>query len=149
MKKLSIFAISLMLIFSISCSKDGFDKNATSVTITHNGFDFSGNSVSGTIDGEVITWYPASGSNPSYPNGVWWRNDQGGVNNEQANLGSIDPGSVSTIPSSWDDPIDPLLVGNVYIFKCADGYALVKVNSVNSTDMTADIEYIFSSNGDF
>lgn len=149
MKKITIFAISILMIISISCGKDGFEKNATTVTLKHDGFDFSGNSVSGTIDGEIITWYPASGSNPTYPTGVWWRNDQGGVNNEQANLGNVDPETITSIPSVWDDPIDPLLPNNVYILKCADGYALVKVISTNSTDMTAEVQYVFSSTGDF
>ncbi len=149
MNKLTIILLVVATAMAVSCKKDGFEKNATTATLKHEGFDFSANSTSGSIDGEVISWYPGSGSNPNYSSGAWWRNDQGGVNNEQAHLGAVDPESITSIPSSWDDPIDPLLPDHVYIFKCIDGYALVKVLSVNATDMSAEVEYVFSSNGEF
>lgn len=119
---------------------------AKTATISHLGFDFS-TGQKGYADGETIGWCPG-GSNPNYSKGVWWRSS-GDTNYK--NLGNVSLSSVNSIPSSWDKPAVPLLPGNVYVIKCKDGYAAVKVISAdeNGQDWPVKVEYKFTSGNSF
>lgn len=115
-------------------------------TITHHGFDFS-TGQKGYADGETISWCP-EGSNPSYTKGVWWRSSD---KTQCKNMGNVSLNSISSVPSSWDNPAVPLLSGNAYVIKCQDGYAAIKVISVdaNANDWPVQVEYKFTTGTSF
>jgi len=124
-------------------SSSGTIKTAT---ISHLGFDFS-TGQKGFADGETVGWC-STGSHPKYSKGVWWRSSG---DTKYKNMGNVSLNSVSTIPSSWNNPVDPLLTGNVYVIKCTDGYAAIKVISVdeNGQDWPVKIEYKFTTGNSF
>ncbi len=140
-----LLAVSVLMLFTY-CNKG---EDYQEATIEHMGFDFSANTSPGDSDGECINWYPGGGSHPTYSSGVWYRNDQNGLQNEQHHLGNVDMEDITSIPTSWDDVITPLLVDHVYVVKCHDGYALFKVLSTNESDMSAKVEFVFSEDGKF
>jgi len=115
-------------------------------TITHMGFDFS-TGKEGYADGETIGWCPG-GSHPNYSKGVWWRSSS---DTKYKNMGKVSLNSVSAVPASWDKPAVPLLAGNVYVIKCADGYAAVKVLSAdeNGQNWPVKVEYKFTTGSNF
>lgn len=114
-------------------------------TISHHGFDFSEGKTG--ADGETISWCP-EGNNPKYSKGVWWRSSN---KTQYKNMGNVSLASVSSVPNSWDNPADPLIAGNVYVIKCNDGYAAIKVISVDENDnlWPVKVEYKFTSGNNF
>lgn len=160
MKTKHVFQILLILVISFSlasCEDDDAEGNVKTATLTHGGFDFStglggsfegeGTAIEGAdFDGEVIGWRPGGGG---YGTGIYWRNDQEGLQNEQMAMGPIDLIDVSSIPSVLDS-IQNLIVGNVYIVKCKDGYAAFKVKALGADDKwEADVDYVFTSGTSF
>ncbi len=114
-------------------------------SITHHGFDFSSGKIGS--DGETISWCPG-GSNPNYAKGVWWRSSG---KTQYKNMGNISLSSITSVPATWDNPAVPLLPGNAYVIKCQDGYAAIKVISVdaNSNLWPVKVEYKFTSGNSF
>lgn len=142
----------LQSVRKVQCGQPAGNMNVVSVsetksaTISHHGFDFS-TGKKGYADGETISWCP-EGSNPNYPKGVWWRSSG---KTQYKNLGNVSLSSVSSVPNSWDNPAVPLLVGNTYVIKCTDGYAAIKVLSVNANanDWPVRVEYKFTTGSSF
>ena len=151
MKKslLLLVLIAFSATFFVACEGDDDDDDATkTATLVHWGYDFSkglnGEQDGCESDGEVIAWYPGGGSHPQYSEGLWWRNDQNGLKNEQKDMGTVNYSSINSAPAEWDSLINPLLVGHTYVVKCQDGYAAFTVKSVtspSSKDWEAQVEY--------
>ena len=160
---LKSMVITVVLVASIALVGCEDDKNGggtrgggtATVTIGHDGYDFSANQAgySSNYDGETISWQPGSGNNPDYPNNtsyLWWRPNNSGRTRD---MGAVTLASVTTIPTTWDTSpnIPALIVGHVIVAECPDGYVKFKVISVDANSMNWDVEveYEFSSTGTF
>ena len=152
--------VALLVVFGVagcnpfSSSSDSY-KNAE---LGHFGFDFSAGEETEDYtmsDGGVISWQPGGESHPNYPSGdhLWWRNDQvtDDTPNETRSMGTVDIESVKEAPATWEvsPNITPLLVGNVYVAKCRDGYVKFEVKSLNMEEWTATVKFMFSSSRSF
>lgn len=125
-------------------------------TITHSAIDWSED---GSVpadynnaDGETIGWCSMGTQIPGVT-GIWYRNN---TNNEvMYNLGNVDLSSVTSFDANLADSDicdSPMVVGDVWVIDCLDGYVKFKVTSVeglNSVDWGVGVEYEFSSSGDF
>jgi hypothetical protein len=168
MKKILTFSLMCLFLFVFSCKKaekdpDPIPNNNSAyktVTLTHDGFDFSAGH-SDTVDWQnndcdLIGWHsgilashPTYASNTTY---TWIRNDQVDNVNYQSwvkNYGNIDETTITSTTVNNDSIIDPLLVGDVWVVKCHDGFAKFKVLSVNGVDWEANVKYVYTSTNSF
>ncbi len=149
MKRIHFVAIGILLasvLFVYGCSQTATTGSSSAFTLvlTHYGSDFSAqNSSDGTVsdlptteaDGATISWAPAETTAPAdAPSGsMWWRSSYYISTNEATikGYGEVEPGSVTSIPSSWDGTpgatLEPLALNHVYVVRCLDGYAKFKV----------------------
>lgn len=148
---IQLFVILFIGFGMLSCEDDDLEGVKTT-TLTHGGFDFSngiggsfegeGTAVEGAdFDGEVIGWHPTGSGQ-----GIYWRNDQDGLMNEQQSMGAITLAEVTEVPKGINsEGIEALTVGHVYVVKCKDGFAAFKVLDVNSEDWEVSVEYMFTT----
>lgn len=146
---LAVITIAAFSLTQFSCSdKDTID--FLTATIGHDGFDFSAGAPDTANwennDGDVISWLPGGGTHPMYARNEYLRFRNGDVS---ADLGEVNFGDITEIPSTWDTLPPPLIVGHVKIIKCKDGYAKIKIKSVDVQAWTADIDYLFTSGDKF
>ncbi len=150
-----IIAFAIVLLFALPNCSDTEEALALKGTIGHFGFDFSAGA-SDTVDwdnndGEVIGWFPGSGSHPTYPNNngyVWYRNDQVeplDYKTKTVDLGTVDFENVTDIPTVWDTVPNRMLVGHTMVVKCKDGYAMFKIDAVDEPAWEVDVTYQFTT----
>jgi len=154
-----IFIASILISFALfisGCSKnDDSEPEYATITLDHfNVIDFSGGTDG---DGYTTSWQPDNGTHPSYANHgdyLWWTTSSSAGNvNATKDMGMVDMSSITQAPSTWEiaPNITPLLVGHVYVAKCADGYVKFKVTSVDpaSNNWEAVVDYYFSETSTF
>jgi hypothetical protein len=136
------------------------DSAYTKVTLSHSGFDFSAG-ISDTTnwqnnDCDLIGWHTGIiTTHPNYPSNTtytWIRNDQIDTVNYHTwvkNYGNIDPTTITSTTVNADSIIDPIMLGDVWVVKCHDGFAKFKVLNVDGVNWTADVEYVFTSTNSF
>ena len=125
-------------------------------TITHSGIDWSADASVpddyNNADGETVGWCSMGTQIPGVT-GIWYRNNS--TNEVMYNLGNVDLSSVTSFDANLADPDvcnSPMVVGDVWVIDCLDGYVKFKVNSVddiNSADWGVGVEYEFSTTMDF
>ncbi|MCT4661545.1 MAG: hypothetical protein N4A40_06745 [Tissierellales bacterium] len=130
-------------------------------TLTHNGFDFSEAELrlddvewdaefDARKDGSLVFWEPVLGD--QYEEGLWIRyGDENILKNVTADLGQVSFDSVKNISDAeFTEAAPKLIVGHIYIVKTREnGYAKIEVLSLDETNVTASIRWIYSSSGDF
>ncbi len=156
MKNLVIGIITLVLGGAIMNGCNVEDRALFAIgIIKHSGIDWSDNaSVPGdyaNADGETIGWCEIGTQIPGVT-GLWYRSNTAGE--EMYNLGNVDLGSVNSYDANLVDTDicdSPLIVGDVWVIKCLDGYVKFKITSVdeNSVDWEVGVEYEYSTTTDF
>lgn len=139
----------------------------TRVTINHDGFDFSevnGSPAWEQSDGYITAWanldYPAG---YEYGSALWYTpyeyaSEQSGLYIQD--MGAVSLDSITSVPSDWSYTSgmtdNPLIVGHTYVARARDGHVKFQVVSVgvtgdfsDSTEWTADIDYVFTSGSTF
>ena len=166
MKKLFYIFFVLALTVFFACDPDDNDdpgdtSNYTKVTLTHDGFDFSAGIWDSITwennDCDLVGWHSGiQTTHPSYPSNTtytWIRNSYADTSSNNdcyiKNYGNIDITSVSSISVNNDSIIDPLLVGDVWVIKCKDGFAKFEVLFVDGVNWEAQVNYIFTTGNSF
>ena len=134
----------------------------TSVTLTHQGFDFSAGAIPSdwdASDGHTTNWPGLPAINPDKAYGPYvWFTPFANTETESftKDMGAVALESVTTVPATWDagaaQVLEPLSVGHVYVVKCRDGYAKFLVNAVHPEQefvWSVDVEYAFTSTATF
>jgi hypothetical protein len=130
-------------------------------TLTSQGFDFSSGAVptEGALadtDGEVINWapYPTLNTSLSYLEHLWLHpalNDD--EHNYTRDMGAVAMSEVTALPDAWDAGADetlaPIAEGHVYVIKCADGHAKLKVRALRGDAWELDVDYHFTAGESF
>jgi len=151
MKKCILFFLLLGLF--VGCEKDEDPIIYKRAFVNNRGYDFSKGEVNLDFyyknDGEIVNWYPTEGSNPDYSEGLWWKNESDNVNYQQKHMGIVNLESVDKISLDWDEILVPLLVDNVYIVMCQDGFSKFKVLSKDNEKWEVEIEYEYTETGNF
>ncbi len=150
----SAIAIGISAILG-SCNLEDDDMFLTT-TIKHSGIDWSdGGSVQtdySNADGETIGWC-SMGTQIQGVTGIWYRSNT--TSEVMYNLGNVALGSVESFDSGLADSDvcdSPMIVGDVWVIDCKDGYVKFKVTSVediNSSDWGVGVDYVFSSTTSF
>ena len=151
---IGILALGLSGVIMNGCNIEDRSLFVTGV-IKHSGIDWSADASVpadySNADGETIGWCEIGTQIPGVT-GLWYRSNTTGE--EMYNLGNVDLESVNSYdPSLVETDIcdSPLVVGDVWVIKCLDGYVKFKVTSVdeNSIDWEVGVEYEYSTTTDF
>jgi len=160
MKKYTLIVVSIIAIGASailgSCNVDNDRSLFLSGTIKHESIDWSdGASVPtdyANADGETVGWCPM-GTQIQGVTGIWYRNNS--TASVMYNLGNVDLESVQSFDASMADSDvcdSPMIVGDVWVVDCKDGYVKFKVKSVediNSADWGVGVDYEFSTTTTF
>lgn len=151
---IGILAVGLSGVIMNGCNIEDRSLFVTGV-IKHSGIDWSADASVpadySNADGETIAWCEIGTQIPGVT-GIWYRSNTTGE--EMYNLGNVDLESVNSYDARLveiDICDSPLVVGDVWVIKCLDGYVKFKVTSVdeNSIDWEVGVEYEYSTTTDF
>ena len=140
-----------------SCNVENDRGLFLTTTIKHEGIDWSEDasvpSDYANADGETIGWC-SMGTQVQGVTGVWYRNNSNA--SVMYNLGNIALESVQSFDANLADSDvcdSPMIVGDVWVIDCKDGYVKFKVTSVddgaNSVDWAVGVEYEYSATTNF
>ena len=157
MKQLTIALISFIVLGITLGGCNTKDRSLfLSGTITHSAIDWSADAVVpadySNADGETIGWC-SMGTQIQGVTGIWYRNNSN--NSVMYNLGNVDLSSVNSFDANLADADvcdSPMVVGDVWVIDCLDGYVKFKVTSVediNSADWGVGVDYEYSTTMDF
>ncbi len=156
MKQLALILLSGTIIGLTLGGCNTKDRNLFLIgIIKHSGIDWSEDASVpadyNNADGETIAWC-SLGTPIQGVTGLWYRNNS--ANEAMYNLGNVELSSVNSFDANMADSDicdSPLVVGDVWVIDCLDGYVKFKVTSVdeNSADWEVGVEYEFSTTMDF
>lgn len=127
--------------------------SAVKTTLSHDGFDFSSGTTPSDYtlhDGSTMVWAACE-----YPDGMEWGDALWfhEIQNRIQDMGAVALSNITSAPTSgWDGCTgadQPLEVGHVYTLKLQDGYAKFEVLSINLEEWTAEVNYVYSTDGKF
>ncbi len=156
LKLLTIISLAGALFTWSSCNVEN-DRGLFKIgSITHSAIDWSEDGEVpadyGNADGETVAWCPL-GTQIQGIVGIWYRNNSNA--GAMYNLGNVELSSVTSFNASLADSDicdQPMIVGDVWVMDCLDGYVKFKVTSVedvNSQDWAVGVEYEFSTTTTF
>ncbi len=119
--------------------------------IGHYGYDFSTTTSGGPYsdqDGWTNTW--GCGDSPT-SSGIFWCPSSTNTNAVLKDMGEVTLSSVTTVPTSWDSPIEALQLNHVYVANTNEGYVKFKVLHLMPESWTWDVavEYELSQGDSF
>ena len=146
----SAIAVGISTLFG-GCNVED-DNMFLTTTIKHSGIDWSDGGAVPTdysnADGETIGWC-SIGTQIQGVTGIWYRSNT--TSPVMYNLGNVGLSSVKSFDAGLADTDvcdSPIIVGDVWVIDCKDGYVKFKVTSVddvqNSVDWAVGVEYEFS-----
>ncbi len=146
---------------AITACGDGDDEKPTepdypAAILTQDGFDFSLGGVPAAradSDGDTVAWAPSPNLFASGNDGeLWFR---ASANDAQTSflrdMGDAALSSIKEAPNVWDggagEALPPLQKGHAYVIKCLDGFAKLRVRSIDSgvTGWPVAVDYEYSA----
>jgi hypothetical protein len=163
MKKITFALLVLFVTVFFACKKDKEPdtSNYITATLTHDGFDFSAGVFDAVTwennDCDLIGWHSGiSFVHPSYPSNTtytWIRNDYADTSSNNdcyvKNYGAVDVTTITSTAVHNDSLIKPLVVGDVWVVKCRDGFAKFEVLTVDGVNWESQVQYIFTTASSF
>ena len=65
------------------------------------------------------------------------------------NYGAVDITTITSTAVNNDSLIKPLVVGDVWVVKCRDGFAKFEVLTVDGVNWESQVQYIFTTGSSF